>query len=265
MRDLLDLYSDKGQWEAAVGQPLVLKGWIRSVRHMKKFSFLTIHDGTAFHPVQVVADSDVVKDLHLSTGASVSVTGSLVSTGKDKAGQQYEIQASAIQVVGEADSTYPLQKKYHSLEFLREITHLRCRTNTLGASMRIRSAASFAIHEYFQSEGFCHVHTPILTPLDCEGAGELFEVRVPPAPSSTTTKNGDAVKTPTSPSGEEHFFGQPMYLGVSGQLYGELAASSLSKVYTFGPTFRAENSHTSRHLCEFWMIEPEIAHAGTCF
>ncbi|MDG2124247.1 MAG: asparagine--tRNA ligase [Verrucomicrobiales bacterium] len=239
--------SVKNALNASSEQPEILvRGWVRTKRDSKAFSFLELNDGSCLTNIQVVADAgipgyaDVEK---ATTGASVSVTGKLVaSPGK---GQRWEIHATTATLVGSAPDDYPLQKKGHSPEFLRSIAHLRPRTNLYGAVFRVRSRLAYAVHNFFQQREFVHVHTPIITASDCEGAGEMFRV---------TTRDPDK---PTK--GEEDFFGKPSYLTVSGQLSAETFACALSKVYTFGPTFRAENSHTTRHAAEFWMIEPEVA------
>lgn len=230
-----------------------IKGWVRSKRDSKSVAFIAINDGSIIHNIQVVVDTpnfpeDYLKDVQ--TGACVKIIGNLVqSQGK---GQSVELQAISIEVYGKADpETFPLQKKGHSLEFLREIAHLRPRTNTFGAILRMRHAMAFAVHQFFNDKGFVYVHTPIITGADCEGAGEMFKV--------TTL---DLKKIPIENGHvnfENDFFGKETSLTVSGQLNGELAALALGEVYTFGPTFRAENSNTSRHLAEFWMIEPEVA------
>jgi len=231
-----------------------VKGWVRTKRGNNKVAFIALNDGSVIHNIQVVVDVASFDEEMLkliTTGAGISVTGKLVqSLGQ---GQHVEIQASEIEVYGTADAnTYPLQKKGHSLEFLREIAHLRPRTNTFGAVLRIRHTLAYAIHKYFNDRGFYYLHTPIITGSDAEGAGAMFRV--------TTL---DALKPPLTDTGEvnfkEDFFGKPTNLTVSGQLEGELGATALSLVYTFGPTFRAENSNTPRHLAEFWMIEPEMA------
>ncbi len=218
-------------------------GWIRSARESKNFAFLQISDGSCTESMQAVFSTTEPayqeQKAALLTGAAVKVTGTLVpSQGK---GQSVELQASRVQVLGASDSSYPLQKKGHTLEFLREHLALRPRTNTIGAVSRVRSEASFAIHEFFRQHGFFYIHAPIITGADCEGAGETFRV--------------------STSAGDEHggFFGRPAYLSVSGQLHAECYATALGRVYTFGPTFRAENSNTTRHLAEFWMIEPEMA------
>ncbi|MEO0434439.1 MAG: asparagine--tRNA ligase [Cyanobacteria bacterium J06656_5] len=237
------------------GEVVTIQGWVRTKRDSKAFSFLDINDGSSMTGLQVIADAkiegydDAMK--RITTGASVVVTGTLAeSPGK---GQRVELQASSLEVVGESDAeTYPLQKKRHSFEFLRGLGHLRSRTNTLGAVFRVRNACANAIHEFFQSRDFLWIHTPILTASDCEGAGEMFTV---------TSMNLD--KLPKGDNGKvdygQDFFGKPTYLTVSGQLEAEIMAMAFSNVYTFGPTFRAENSNTSRHLAEFWMMEPEMA------
>ncbi|RNI28644.1 asparagine--tRNA ligase [Rufibacter latericius] len=238
----------------ASGQEVLVKGWVRTKRGNKFVTFIAVNDGSTIHNIQVVADMTLFTDEALkevTTGASVSVLGTLVqSQGK---GQTVEIQARSIEVLGTADpETYPLQKKGHSLEFLREIAHLRPRTNTFGAVLRVRHAMAFAVHQYFNNKGFFYIHTPIITASDAEGAGEMFRV--------TTL---DPVNPPRTEAGEvdfsQDFFGKSTNLTVSGQLEGEVTAMALSEIYTFGPTFRAENSNTSRHLAEFWMIEPEMA------
>lgn len=236
------------------GQEVLVKGWVRTKRGNKYVTFIAVNDGSTINNIQVVADMTVFSEESLkevTTGASVSVVGTLVqSQGK---GQTVEIQARTVEVLGTADpETYPLQKKGHSLEFLREIAHLRPRTNTFGAVLRVRHAMAFAVHQYFNQKGFFYIHTPIITASDAEGAGEMFRV--------TTL---DPVNPPKTETGEvdfsEDFFGKSTNLTVSGQLEGEVTAMALSEIYTFGPTFRAENSNTSRHLAEFWMIEPEMA------
>jgi len=237
-----------------VDTDVLLKGWVRTKRGNKHVAFIAVNDGTTIHSIQVVADTEkfseeILKDV--TTGCSVAVHGKLVeSMGK---GQKVEILAEAIEVLGKSDpEVYPLQKKGHSFEFLREIAHLRFRTNTFGAVFRIRHSLAFAIHKYYNDKGFFYLHTPIITASDAEGAGAMFKV---------TTLDLDNV-----PKNEEKkvdftqdFFGRPTNLTVSGQLEGELGALALSSIYTFGPTFRAENSNTPRHVAEFWMIEPEMA------
>ncbi|MEA5580895.1 asparagine--tRNA ligase [Nodularia harveyana UHCC-0300] len=240
------------------GQPedsLIVKGWVRTKRELKGFAFIEVNDGSSLANLQAVINQDlpdyeaIIKQLN--TGASVEVSGVLVaSQGK---GQRIELQAAAVKVYGEADpETYPLQKKRHSFEFLRTIGHLRSRTNSFGAVFRVRNACSAAIHEFFQQRGFLWVHTPVITANDCEGAGELFSVTSLDLKNIPRTDNQAIDYT-------QDFFGKPTYLTVSGQLQAEVMAMAFSNVYTFGPTFRAENSNTSRHLAEFWMVEPEIA------
>ncbi|MDJ0618074.1 MAG: asparagine--tRNA ligase [Calothrix sp. MO_192.B10] len=232
-----------------------VQGWVRTKRELKGFAFIEVNDGSSLTSLQVVLDGDlpnyeeILKKLN--TGASVEVTGVVVaSQGK---GQRIELKAQTVEVFGEADpETYPLQKKRHSFEFLRTIGHLRSRTNSFGAVFRVRNACSTAIHQFFQSRDFMWVHTPIITASDCEGAGELFSV------SSLDLKNIPRTDTQAVDYSQD-FFGRPTYLTVSGQLEAEIMAMAFSNVYTFGPTFRAENSNTSRHLAEFWMVEPEMA------
>lgn len=237
-----------------VGQSVCVKGWVRTKRGNKAVSFIALNDGSTIHNIQIVADNDKFEASLLSkitTGASLSIVGELVaSQGK---GQSVEIQASEIEVLGNADpETYPLQKKGHSLEFLREIAHLRPRTNTFGAIYRMRHEMSMAIHTYFHERGFYYFHAPLITASDCEGAGQMFQVTTLPLNDLPRTEDG-------SIDHSQDFFGKPTALTVSGQLEGELAAMSMGAIYTFGPTFRAENSNTPRHLAEFWMIEPEVA------
>ncbi len=236
------------------GHEIFIQGWVRTRRGNKNVAFIALNDGSTINNIQVVADVENFDEALLNkitTGSCIAVKGKLVeSMGK---GQHVEIQASEIEVYGTANAEeYPLQKKGHSLEFLREIAHLRPRTNTFGAVFRIRHALAFAIHKYFNENGFFYLNTPIITASDCEGAGEMFRV-------STL----DPTNLPKKDTGDidysEDFFGIETSLTVSGQLEGELGALALSKIYTFGPTFRAENSNTARHLAEFWMIEPEMA------
>lgn len=247
LRDIVRQGTSDG---AAAAESVTATGWIRTVRGQKNDTFLTLNDGSSFHGLQVVLLKDAALSTNdLRTGASVRVSGLIVPCPNPKPGQEIELHASSVEVIGACDPSYPLQKKFHSLEFLREICHLRFRTNTHGAVLRTRNAATVGLHNFFQNEGFVQVHTPIITPLDCEGAGELFEVSVPPVEA----KAGEAPL--------EHFFKSRTYLTVSGQLYAEMLAAAVRNVYTFGPTFRAENSHTTRHLAEFWMLEPEVAFA----
>jgi asparaginyl-tRNA synthetase len=236
------------------GSEVTVHGWVKTRRDSKGVHFVQVNDGSTFVDLQVVIEAGSIPEDTLrvvTTGACVRVRGELVAS--PAAGQSVELKAKEILVYGGADpATYPLQKKGHTMEFLRDIAHLRTRSNTFGAVFRVRNALSFAIHEFFQERGFVHVHTPIITASDAEGAGAMFGV--------TTL---DLAKPPRKPDGSvdfaQDFFGKPAYLTVSGQLEGEIFAMSFSNVYTFGPTFRAENSNTPRHLAEFWMIEPEMA------
>jgi asparaginyl-tRNA synthetase len=236
------------------GGRVCVQGWLRTARHSKNVSFLEVSDGSCFAGIQAVAApalpnyQDTI--VQLSTGCAVSVTGELVaSPGK---GQRYEIHAERVELVGGVDDDYPLQKKRHSFDFLRTIGHLRPRTNTIGAVLRVRNAAARAIHDFFQERGFLHLHSPVITLSDAEGAGEMFRVTTLPADDPPRGEDGRV-------DAAQDFFGSAAFLTVSGQLEAEIGALALSKVYTFGPTFRAENSHTSRHLAEFWMVEPEVA------
>ena len=241
--------------DSAGGQVLV-QGWVKTVRSSGAVSFLQINDGSTLADLQVVVEQsspDYSVAESLTTGCSVSVEGNLVeSLGQ---GQRYEVQASKLEVLGYADpDSYPLQKKRHTLEFLREIAHLRPRTNTFGAMARVRNATAIAIHSFFQDRGFQYIQTPTITASDAEGAGSMF--RVTTLDLLNVPQKDGAVDT------GEDFFGKPTFLTVSGQLEAEIFAQALSDVYTFGPTFRAENSNTSRHLAEFWMVEPEVAFCG---
>ncbi|HPB02584.1 MAG TPA: asparagine--tRNA ligase [Bacteroidales bacterium] len=237
-----------------LGTTVTVKGWVRTRRDSKNVVFIAVNDGSIIHSIQVVADTTkfdeaLLKDI--TTGCSVRIDGKLVESPAQ--GQPVEIHAEEIEIYGKCPSdSYPLQKKGHTLEFLREIAHLRPRTNTFGAVLRIRHAMAFAIHKYFNDRGFNYLHTPIITGSDAEGAGAMFRV-------STL----DAENPPRTPEGKidysQDFFGKETNLTVSGQLEGELGALALGEIYTFGPTFRAENSNTPRHLAEFWMIEPEMA------
>ncbi|UOR04729.1 asparagine--tRNA ligase [Hymenobacter aerilatus] len=234
---------------------VVVNGWVRTRRGNKYVQFIAVNDGSSIHNIQVVADAEKFPEESLkdvTTGSCVAVRGQLVaSQGK---GQAVEIQAADITVLGKADAeTYPLQKKGHTLEFLREIAHLRPRTNTFGAVLRVRHALAFAVHQYFNDHGFYYIHTPIITGSDAEGAGQMFRVTTLPDQNPPLTEDKTGVDY------KQDFFGKQTNLTVSGQLEGEVAAMALGKVYTFGPTFRAENSNTARHLAEFWMIEPEMA------
>lgn len=239
---------------AAVGTEITVKGWVRTKRDSKNVVFININDGSVIHNIQAVVEAGIVDDETLklvTTGSCIAATGTLVAS--QGSGQSVELQVSSIQVYGTADpEKYPLQPKRHSLEFLREIGHLRARTNTFSAILRVRHALAFAIHKYFNDNGFFYLHTPIITGSDAEGAGEMFRV-------TTLDPKNPPLNEDGSINYKEDFFGKETNLTVSGQLEGELGAMALSKVYTFGPTFRAENSNTTRHLAEFWMIEPEVA------
>ncbi len=231
---------------------ILIQGWVRTRRDSKAFSFIEVNDGTSLKNLQVVVDASLPDYRHIgkaTTGSSVAVTGSLVaSQGK---GQSWEVIAETLAVIGEAGEDYPLQKKGHTLEFLRENAHLRPRTNLFGSVFRVRSRVAYAIHQFFQERDFVYVHTPLITGSDCEGAGEMFQV-------STLDLQAVPIEDGKVDFSDD-FFGRPTYLTVSGQLEGEVFATALSNIYTFGPTFRAENSNTSRHANEFWMIEPEVA------
>ena len=246
--------SVKQAFTLLVGASITLRGWVRSRRDSKGITFIELNDGSRFKSMQAVVDSGIVPDeilKQVTTGSSIEATGVLVHSPAK--GQAVELKASQIHVYGSADpAAYPLQKKGHTLEFLREISHLRVRSNTFGAAFRVRNALTHAIHTFFQERDFIYVQTPIITTSDCEGAGQMFNV---------TSLNFD--KAPRTADGkidwQHDFFGRPAYLTVSGQLEAETFALAFSRVYTFGPTFRAENSNTPRHLAEFWMIEPEMA------
>jgi asparaginyl-tRNA synthetase len=233
---------------------VLLKGWVRTRRGNNQVAFIAVSDGTTIHNIQVVANLEAFSDetmKRVTTGSSISVTGLLVeSMGK---GQRVEIQARELVILGDSDpEKYPLQKKGHSFEFLREIAHLRFRTNTFGAVFRIRHALAYAIHKFYNDRGFYYLHTPIITASDAEGAGAMFKVTTLDLDGAPKNDHGEIDFT-------QDFFGRPTNLTVSGQLEGELGALALSSIYTFGPTFRAENSNTPRHVAEFWMIEPEMA------
>jgi asparaginyl-tRNA synthetase len=235
------------------GAEVNVKGWVRTRRGSKKVAFIALNDGSTINNVQIVVDptaysEEIIKEI--TTGACLSINGLMVQS--QGSGQNVEIQAQEIEILGTCGNEYPLQKKGHSLEFLREKAHLRLRTNTFGAVFRIRSQMAFAIHTFFNQKGFVYFHTPIITASDCEGAGQMFQV---------TTKNLYDLKKDEKGTitYDDDFFGKMTSLTVSGQLEGELGATALGAIYTFGPTFRAENSNTPRHLAEFWMVEPEVA------
>ena len=252
MTTVKELYRER---EAFLGKEITVGGWIRSIRDSKTFGFIVLHDGTFFETLQIVY-SDQLDNFtqigKLNVGSAVIVTGTLVATPQAK--QPFEIQAAKVEIEGESTPDYPMQKKRHSLEYLRTVPHLRVRTNTFQAVFRVRSLCAYAIHKFFQEQGFVYVHTPLITGSDCEGAGEMFQV--------TTL---DLANMPKDDQGKvdftQDFFGKPTNLTVSGQLDGETFAQAFRNIYTFGPTFRAENSNTTRHAAEFWMIEPEISFA----
>jgi asparaginyl-tRNA synthetase len=245
--------SVKQAFTLPVGAPIKLRGWVRSRRDSKGVTFIELNDGSRFKSMQLVVESGTIPDETLkqvTTGSSIAASGTLVQSPAK--GQAVELKVDAIHLYCSADpATYPLQKKGHTLEFLREISHLRVRSNTFGAAFRVRNALTYAIHRFFQERDFIYVQTPIITTSDCEGAGQMFNV------------TALDVKNPPRRDGEidwqQDFFGRRAYLTVSGQLEGEIFALAFSNVYTFGPTFRAENSNTPRHLAEFWMVEPEMA------
>lgn len=239
--------------EGKVGSKIMISGWVRTRRDSKDFSFIEINDGSCLKNLQVIADQDIPgyeeNVLEANTGASIEVIGEICeSQGK---GQKVEIKAKKIKLLGDCPVDYPLQKKRHTNEFLRTISHLRPRTNTFGAVFRVRHAASYAIHKFFNDNGFINLHSPIITASDCEGAGQMFHV--------TAFDMENPPKEEGKIDFSKDFFGEETSLTVSGQLEAEIFATAFSKVYTFGPTFRAENSNTTRHLAEFWMIEPEMA------
>lgn len=249
---LKELYRHK---ENYLDKKIRVGGWVRSIRDSKTFGFIVLNDGTFFHPLQIVYHDrmdNFAEISKLNVGAAIIVTGTLVATPQAK--QPFEIQADAVEIEGASAPDYPLQKKRHSFEYLRTVSHLRPRTNTFQAVFRVRSLTAFALHKFFQERGFVYVHTPLITGSDCEGAGEMFRV---------TTLNMENL--PKNPDGSvdysQDFFGKETSLTVSGQLNGESYAQAFGNIYTFGPTFRAENSNTTRHAAEFWMIEPEMAFA----
>src|ERR1041385_2175659 len=246
--------SVKQALDLPVGSEIIVRGWVRSRRDSKGVTFIELNDGSRFKSMQLVVEAGAISDetlKHVTTGSSIEAIGRLVDSPAK--GQAVELKVTAIQVYGSADpATYPLQKKGHTLEFLREISHLRVRSNTFGAAFRVRNALTHAIHTFFQERNFLYVQTPIITTSDCEGAGQMFAVTTLNLQQPPRTADGKV-------DWQQDFFAKPAYLTVSGQLEGEIFASAFSKVYTFGPTFRAENSNTPRHLAEFWMIEPEMA------
>ncbi len=250
--NIRDLFRDK---EKYLGNKVTVGGWVRSVRDSKTFGFIVVNDGTFFEPLQIVYHDTMENFAQISklnVGAAIIVTGTLIATPDAK--QPFEIQADSIEVEGESTPDYPLQKKRHSMEYLRTITHLRPRTNTFQAVFRVRSLIAYAIHQFFQERNFVYVHTPLITGSDCEGAGEMFQVTTMDLNNVPKTEDGKVDYS-------KDFFGKPTNLTVSGQLNGETYAMAFKNIYTFGPTFRAENSNTTRHAAEFWMIEPEMAFA----
>lgn len=252
MVNIRDLYKER---ETYLEQTVTVAGWVRSIRSSRNFGFIVVNDGTFFEPLQVVYHdglSNFAAVEKLNVGAAIIVTGKLVATPGAK--QPFEIQSEEVVIEGESAPDYPLQKKRHTFEYLRTISHLRPRTNTFEAVFRVRSLAAYAIHRFFQERDFVYVHTPIITGSDCEGAGEMFRVTTLDLKDLPKTEDGDV-------DCSKDFFGKATNLTVSGQLNGETYAMAFKNIYTFGPTFRAENSNTTRHAAEFWMIEPEIAFA----
>ena len=250
--NIRDIFRNQDEY---IGKKISIGGWVRSLRDSKTFGFIVVNDGTFFEPIQVVFhdDMDNFQEIaKLNVGAAIVVTGELVATPEAK--QPFEIQAEAIDIEGTSTPDYPLQKKRHTFEYLRTISHLRPRTNTFEAVFRVRSIAAYAIHKFFQERDFVYVHTPLITGSDCEGAGEMFRVTTLDMEHPPMTADGKVDVT-------KDFFGKETNLTVSGQLNGETYAMAFKNIYTFGPTFRAENSNTTRHAAEFWMIEPEIAFA----
>ena len=252
LTDIRDLYRNKEQY---LDKEVTVGGWVRSNRDSKNFGFLVINDGTFFETLQVVY-SDGLENFDeickMNVGAAVIVRGTIVATPQAK--QAFEMQAAEVFVEGPSTADYPLQKKRHSFEYLRTISHLRPRTNTFQAVFRVRSLIAYAIHNFFQERGFVYVHTPLITGSDCEGAGEMFQVTTLDLNNIPKTEDGKV-------DFSQDFFNKPTNLTVSGQLNGETFACAFKNIYTFGPTFRAENSNTTRHAAEFWMIEPEMAFA----
>ena len=251
LTNIRDLYRDK---ETYLEKSVTIGGWVRSIRNSKTFGFIVVNDGTFFEPLQVVFGDKLenfTEVSKLNVGSAIIVTGTLVPTPQAK--QPFEIQAEEVVIEGASTPDYPLQKKRHTFEYLRKISHLRPRTNTFEAVFRVRSLIAYAIHKFFQERDFVYVHTPLITGSDCEGAGEMFQV--------TTLDLKNVPKCGDSVDFTQDFFGKPTNLTVSGQLNGETYAMAFKNIYTFGPTFRAENSNTTRHAAEFWMIEPEIAFA----
>lgn len=252
LTDIRELFRNQEKYN---NEKITIGGWVRSIRNSKTFGFIVVNDGTFFEPLQVVFSEtlDNFEEIQkLNVGAAIIVTGNLAPTPEAK--QPFELQAEEVIIEGASNPDYPLQKKRHTFEYLRTISHLRPRTNTFEAVFRVRSLIAYAIHKFFQERDFVYVHTPLITASDCEGAGEMFQVST--LDFSNVPKNADG-----SVDYSEDFFGKPTNLTVSGQLNGEAYAMAFKNIYTFGPTFRAENSNTTRHAAEFWMIEPEIAFA----
>ena len=247
-----DIFRNQGEYE---NKEITIGGWVRSNRASKNFGFLVVNDGTFFEPIQVVY-ADGIENFDalqkINVGAAVIVTGTLIPTPESK--QPFEIQAKTVEIEGASTPDYPLQKKRHTFEYLRTISHLRPRTNTFAAVFRVRSLCAYALHKFFQERDFVYVHTPLITGSDCEGAGEMFQVTTMDLSNVPMTEDGKV-------DFSKDFFNKPTNLTVSGQLNGETYAMAFKNIYTFGPTFRAENSNTTRHAAEFWMIEPEIAFA----
>ncbi len=252
LTDIRELYRNSGEY---IDKEVTIGGWVRSIRDSKTFGFIVVNDGTFFEPLQIVY-ADALDNFEaiskLNVGSAIVATGKIVATPQAK--QAFEMQADKIAVEGASTADYPLQKKRHSFEYLRTISHLRPRTNTFQATFRVRSLIAYAIHTFFQERGFVYVHTPIITASDCEGAGEMFQVTTLDLNNLPKTEDGQVDYS-------QDFFGKPTNLTVSGQLNVETYAFAFKNVYTFGPTFRAENSNTTRHAAEFWMIEPEMAFA----
>ena len=251
--EISKIYQDPSEF---IDKEITVCGWVRTIRDSKVLGFMELNDGSFFNGIQVVFEENVIDNFKeiakLNVGAAVIVTGVLVETPDAK--QPFELKAMNIEIEGDSPSDYPLQKKRHTLEYLRTIAHLRPRTNTFGAVYRVRSAAAFALHKFFNENGFVYVHTPIITGSDCEGAGEMFTITTLDLENPEKTEDGKI-------DFSKDFFGKQTSLTVSGQLEGECMAMAFGKIYTFGPTFRAEKSYTQRHAAEFWMIEPEIAFA----
>ena len=253
MEKIINLKELFANYENYINKEITVNGWIRTNRDSKTFGFIVLSDGTIFSTLQVVYDEklDNFKSIcKLNVGCALTINGTIVSTPDAK--QKFELHAKKIELNGTCDETYPLQPKKHTMEFLRTINHLRPRTNTFQAVFRVRSLLAYAIHDFFQKNGFVYVHTPIITGSDCEGAGEMFQVTTLDLKNVPKDQNGNV-------DFNNDFFGKPTNLTVSGQLYGETFAQAFKNIYTFGPTFRAENSNTARHAAEFWMIEPEMA------